>query len=204
MAQAVALASQAARALAPAGARIETRPGQLDRRLKLAPCARVQAFLPAASTPWGKSRVGLRCLHGAVAWQVFLPVTVRVWAPAVVSNAPLPSGARIDTSQLTLAEVDWAAASSPPFAAPAELDERVLARPLAAGQPLRASDLRARQWFKQGETVRVVAQGSGFAVSTEGQAMNAGIEGHRVRVRTESGRVVVGVPVGPNRVELGS
>ena len=202
LAQALALSNHAALALAPPGARIETEPGMLDPRLKLAPCARVQAFLPAGVLPWGSSRVGLRCLQGAVAWQVFLPVTVRVWAQAVVASAALPAGARIDGSQLTLAEVDWAATSGPPYASVHELSERVLARPVAAGQALRSGDLRARQWFAQGETVRLVAQGAGFAVSTEGQAMAAGIEGQAVRVRTESGRVVVGLPVGQRRVEL--
>ena len=203
LAQALALSSQAAQALAPSGARIETELGTLDPRLKLAPCERIQAFMPAGSTPWGKSRVGLRCLQGAVAWQVFVPVTVRVWAPAVVAPAPLPAGARIDASQLAITEVDWAAGPSPPYATAIGLSERVLARPLAAGQTLRAGDLRARQWFTQGETVRLVAQGNGFAVSTEGLAMNVGIEGIPVRVRTESGRVVVGLPVGTRRVELG-
>lgn len=202
LAQALALANQAALALAPSGARVEAEPGLLDPRLKLAPCSRVQAFLPAGVSPWGNSRVGLRCLQGAVAWQVFLPVTVRVWAQAAVARAPLPAGARIDGSQLTLAEVDWAATSSPPYASLQDLGDRVLARPVAAGQALRSGDLRARQWFAQGETVRLVAQGAGFAVSTEGLALNAGIEGQAARVRTESGRVVVGTPAGLRRVEL--
>ena len=39
LAQALALANQAAQALAPTGARIETEPGHLDPRLKLAPQA---------------------------------------------------------------------------------------------------------------------------------------------------------------------
>ena len=203
LAEALALSNQAALALAPSGARVETEPGSLDPRLKLAPCALIQTFMPAGVSPWGRSRVGLRCLQGPVAWQAFLPVTVRVWAPAVVAAAPLPAGARIDGSQITMAEVDWAAASSAPHATLQELNDRVLARPVAAGQPLRGSDLRARHWFAQGETVRLVSQGTGFAISTDGLALNAGIEGQPVRVRTESGRVVVGLPVGQRRVELG-
>ena len=202
LADASALASQSARALAPAGARIVVLPGALDSRLRLAPCDRVQAFLPAGVPAWGSSRVGLRCVQGAVAWQVFLPVTVQVWASAVVSPVALPAGAQIDIGQLTVAEVDWAAGSSPAQARPADLADRVTARPVPAGRALRAADLRPRQWFASGETVQIVAQGSGFAVSGEGQALSAGIEGQPVRVRTESGRIVTGLAAGQRRVEL--
>ena len=202
LAQATALVRQAALAGAPRGARIVALPGALDARLQLAPCTQVQPFLPAGVQPWGRSRVGLRCLQGPVAWQVFLPVTVQVWAPAVVASATLPAGARLEGSQLALAVVDWAAAPGAPHSELETLDGRVLVRPVAAGQALRGSDLRARQWFASGDSVQFVARGRGFAVSAEGQAMNAGLEGQPVRVRMESGRVVVGLPVGHKRVEL--
>lgn len=202
LAQALQLATQAALALAPPRARVVVLPGALDSRLTLAPCGQVQPFLPAGVPPWGRSRVGLRCTRGPVAWQVYLPLTVQVWAAAPVANAALPVGARLDASQLGLAEVDWAASSSPPAATAAELQERQLARPVSAGQPLRAADLKSRHWFAQGDTVRIVAQSAGFSISTEGQAMGPGIEGQNVRVRTESGRVLVGQPVGERRVEL--
>ena len=202
VAQATTLATQAAQALAPAGARVVVLPGALDARLQLAPCAQVQAFLPAGVSAWGASRVGLRCVQGTVAWQVYLPVTVQVWAPAVVSAAALPAGARLEPSQLTLADVDWAAAGGAPQARPEGLADRVLIRSVAAGQALRANDLKARQWFASGDTVRIVAMGPGFAVTGEGLAMAAGLDGQTVRVRTESGRVVVGLAAGPHRVEL--
>lgn len=202
LAEATTLAGQAARALAPAGARIVVLPGALDPRLRLAPCARVQAFLPAGVAAWGRSRVGLRCVQGSVAWQVYLPVTVQVWAPAAVAQAALPAGAQIDASQLSLADVDWAAGATAAHADAAALADRVLARPVAAGQALRVTDLRPRQWFALGETVQIVAQGSGFAIRAEGQALGPGIEGQPVRVRTESGRIVTGLAAGQRRVEL--
>jgi len=202
VAEATTLAGQAARALAPAGARIVVLPGALDARLRLAPCARVQAFLPAGVAAWGRSRVGLRCVQGSVAWQVHLPVTVQVWAPAVVAESPLPAGAQLDASQLLVSEVDWAAGATAAHTKAADLAGRVLARPLSAGQAVRVTDLRPRQWFALGETVQIVAQGSGFAVQAEGQALGAGIEGQTVRVRTESGRIVTGLAAGQRRVEL--
>jgi flagella basal body P-ring formation protein FlgA len=202
VAQAVALASQAAAALAPPGARIHAVAGALDARLQLAPCARIESHLLAGVPAWGATRVGLRCTQGTAAWKVSLPVTVQVWAPAAVARAALPVGARVDLSQLTLAEVDWAATTALPYASTQPLASRVLARPLAAGQPLRRGDLQPQVWFALGETVRIVATGAGFSISAEGQALTPGLEGQPARVRTEGGRVLVGRPVADRRVEV--
>jgi flagella basal body P-ring formation protein FlgA len=201
VAQALALAGRAAAARAPAGARIEAMPLAPDPRLKLAPCTRAEPYLGSGAPPWGRTRVGLRCTEGAN-WSISLPVQVHVWAPAWTTRGALPAGTPLAQDLLERAETDWAAAGAPPLADLQALLGRVLARPVAAGQALRATDLRARQWFASGERVRVVSRGDGFAVSAEGQALNAGVEGQPVRVRTESGRVVVGSPVGPTRVEL--
>ncbi|MCB2019877.1 MAG: flagellar basal body P-ring formation protein FlgA, partial [Burkholderiaceae bacterium] len=79
---------------------------------------------------------------------------------------------------------------------------RTLARPLTPGQSVRATDLRRRQWFAAGETVQISAIGPGFRVSSEGQALGPGLEGQAARVRTESGRIVVGQPVAERRIEI--
>ena len=202
IARALSLAGEAAAALAPKDARVATVPGALDPRLTLAPCGRVEPYLISGAPVWGASRVGLRCTDGHARWNVSLPVTVQVWAPAVVAMSALPAGARLAESQLGRAEVDWAAAASPAFDAPQPLVGRGLSRPLAAGQTLRASDLQARQWFAPGDSVRVVAAGAGYTVTGEGEALGPGVEGQSARVRTESGRVLVGRPVGDHCIEV--
>lgn len=197
---ALALAVEAAGALAPAGAQVQASAGALDARLRLAACAEITPFLPSGARPWGRTRIGLRCTAGA-AWSVTLPVTVQVLAPAVVLTAALPAGARIDPAQLGSAVVDWADGAAPPLAVAEALTGRVLVRPLAAGQPLRPADLQPRVWFVLGDTVRISARGAGFAVQAEGQALTPGYEGQPARVRTESGRIVVGRPVGERQLE---
>lgn len=201
--RALALVAEAAAALAPAGARVQVLPGALDARLKLAACARVQPQLPAGVPAWGRTRVALRCTEGPVRWKVFLPVTVQVWARAAVPALALAAGTQLDAGQLVLAEVDWAAAAAPPFADSADLQGRVLARAVPAGQPLRPADLQARQWFAAGDAVRVVTHGSGFSIATEGRALAAGVEGRAVRVRIGESHVATGRPAGPRLVEVG-
>jgi flagellar basal body P-ring formation protein FlgA len=197
-----ALGEQAGSALALDTVRVEIEPGRLDPRLRLAPCERIEPYLPPGARPWGRSRVGLRCVQGPSPWNVFLPVTVRVFAPAWVTTTPLPAGSVLQAEQLRQAEVDWAATPTPPVADVARLLGRQLARPLPAGAAPRQADLKQRQWFAAGDTVQLVANGPGFSVGGAGQALGPGLEGQPVRVRTDNGRVLTGQAVGQNRVEV--
>jgi flagella basal body P-ring formation protein FlgA len=202
---------QQVRALAIAGAqpnaragvtRVEVQVGQLDPRLRLAPCQRIEPYLPAGTRLWGRTRIGLRCTEGASRWNVFLPVAVKLFGPALVVTAPLPAGHVLAEADLASAELDLAEEASPALIRSELAVGRSLARALDAGQGLRQAHLKPRQWFAAGEPVKVVALGAGFSVAGEGLAMTPGVEGQPARVRTESGRVLVGMPVGERRMEL--
>jgi flagella basal body P-ring formation protein FlgA len=184
------------------GARVEVALGQLDPRLKLAPCNQIDPYLPAGSRPWGRTRVGLRCTSGPTRWNVFLPVTVQVWAPALVLREPLPAGTELNADHLTEAEVDWAERPAAPLADAGAVVGRTLLRPLAAGDALRDTDLRRSVWFNAGDRIKVTALGPGYRVSTEGQALSRGVDGQTVRVRTVGGRIVSGTAVANREVEI--
>jgi flagellar basal body P-ring formation protein FlgA len=195
-------ASQQQQHHAAAQVRVDVRIGQLDPRLKLAACARVEPYLPAGMKLWGPARIGLRCADAGVRWNVFLPITVDVFGPALVAAAPLPAGAVIAATDLETKTVNLSAAPAAALTDEHAVIGRAVTRALSAGDTLRDGDLRARQWFAAGDTVRVVAGGSGWRIHGEGQALNPGIEGQTVRVRTESGRVVSGAAVGERMVEV--
>jgi len=194
----------AALAQAPAGAlplRLEVAVGPLDPRLRLAACARVEPYLPAGARLWGRTRLGLRCLDGAVRWNVFLPITVKAWGPAWVLAGSVASGTVLSEQDAIEAEVDWAAESAAVVANRAAWVGQIAARPLVAGQALRQNMVRAPDLFKSGAPVRVVVQGAGYAVTAAGQAMSAGSEGQNVRVRMANGRVVTGIVLGDGTIE---
>ena len=183
-------------------ARVEVQVGTLDARLRLAPCERIEPYLPAGTRLWGRTRIGLRCTQGVSHWNVFLPVTVKVYGTALVAATPLAAGAVVGSADIARAEVDLAEDSSTAMTDAQLVIGRTLVRALNTGQGLRQSGLRPRQWFAAGDTVKLLAQGDGFSVAGEGQALTPGIEGQSVRVKTESGRVLTGMPVGERRVEL--
>lgn len=185
-----------------ASARVELEFGRLDPRLRLAPCRRIEPQLPPNASLWGRTHVSLRCVEGEKNWQVWLPLQVKVFAPAVVATRALAIGTVLQAEHLDQADVDWAADSRAPYLNGASLIGRTLTRALLPGQAPRQGELRQRQWFAAGDTVQVLARGNGFSVSGEGQALGHGLEGQTVRIRTDSGRILTGLPVGERRVEV--
>ncbi len=196
------LAMAAAPQAGPGITRVEVEVGEPDPRLRLAPCQDIRPYLPAQARLWGRTRVGLRCMAGPVRWNVFLPVTVKVYGPALVAALPLAAGHALELADLVMAEVDLADDAAGTLHDPSAVAGRTLARAVPAGQPVRSTQLRPRQWFAAGDTVKVVAAGTGFRVSGAGQALTPGVEGQPVRVRIDSGRVLTGMPVGERSVEL--
>jgi flagellar basal body P-ring formation protein FlgA len=182
--------------------RVEVDLGQLDPRLHLAPCQRIEPYLPVGVRLWGKARIGLRCKEGSIPWNVYLPITVKVYGRAVVVPAGAEAGSTLAAADLSEAEVDLADEFSPAIVDAKAAEGRVVAQPIKPGQTLRQAQLKARQYFAAGDTVKVVASGEGFALEAEGQALNAGVEGQPAKVRTESGRVLTGTPSGERRVEV--
>jgi flagella basal body P-ring formation protein FlgA len=196
------MAVGAAAAKTPRPARVEVEIGALNPRLRLAACNNIQPYLPAGLPMWGRTRVGLRCVDGPVRWNVSLPLLVKVYTKAVVAAEALPAGAVLTEKMLTQAEIDIAADPSPVFAESELPLGRTLARPLAAGEAVRANVLQKRQWFAVGANVMVETAGNGFSISSEGEALSPGIEGQDVRIRLENGRTITGRAVGERRVEV--
>ncbi len=79
---------------------------------------------------------------------------------------------------------------------------KTLRNSLGAGQPLRADQLVAPLVIRQGQTVRVISAGPGFAVTAEGKAMNNAAVGQVAQIRMSSGQTVSGVAKADGSVEL--
>lgn len=191
-----------ARAAAAAPLRMEVTVGALDSRLRLAPCARVEPYLPPGARLWGNTRLGLRCVQGPVKWSVFLPVSVKAYGQAWVMRRDVASGVTLTEDDLMVAEVDWAAEPSPVLATPQAWQRQVALRFLTTGQTLRQNMVRPAQVFQAGAMVRVVAQGAGFQITSEGQALTAGVVGQVVKVRMDNGRIVTGTTLDARTVKI--
>jgi flagella basal body P-ring formation protein FlgA len=182
--------------------RMEVAVGRLDSRLQLAPCARIEPYIPVGTRLWGKTRLGLRCLEGSAKWNVFLPVTIKAYGVAWVIKGNVPRGAVLTEADAIEAEVDWAEEASPVVSNATQWIGQVASRALTTGQALRQGMTQAAQVFQAGTQVRVVAQGAGFEITSDGQALSAGYVGQTARVRMDGGRVMTGVVLDSRTVRL--
>jgi flagella basal body P-ring formation protein FlgA len=176
--------------------------GALDSRLRLAPCGNVEAYLPPGARLWGHSRVGLRCVDGMAKWNVSIPLTVKAFGQAWVVRGQVLAGNPLAQSDVVSVEVDWAEETSPVLLDPALWLGQTAARNLSTGQVLRAGLVRPTQVFQAGTQVRVVAEGTGFAISSDAQALSVGVVGQMARVRMDNGRIASGMVLDARTVKI--
>lgn len=197
--------TQSSKAALPTGAdslRMEIVVGNIDSRLKLAPCGNIEPYLPVGSKLWGRTRVGLRCVDGITRWNISLPVTVKAWGNAWVIKNHVPSGSVVTEANVVQSEVDWAEEANSVLIDPSLWMGQMATRVLNTGQTLRQGMVKPAQVFQAGSMVRLVAQGKGFQVSSEGQALSAGVVGQQARVRLDNGKVSSGTVVDSRTVKI--
>lgn len=179
---------------------VQVSAGPVDSRLRLPQCPQLEAFLPPGGRLWGNGTVGVRCPGG---WSIYVPVTVRVMAPAVFSARSLAAGRPLAAEDLTVQRSDLTQLPANVLSDPAQAVGKTLVASLAAGQPLRSEQLRAPLAVTQGQMVRLVARGGGVSVSSEGKALGNAAAGQSVSVRTANGQVVTGTAREGGVVEVG-
>ncbi|HEV8502810.1 MAG TPA: flagellar basal body P-ring formation chaperone FlgA [Casimicrobiaceae bacterium] len=166
--------------------------GEVDPRITLAPCARYEPFLPPGSRLWGRATLGVRCVEGAN-WTVYVPIQVRVFAPALVAARPLVRNQELGVDDVRIERLELTAIANPVITATEEYAGARLTRGVAAGEPITRVLLRAPAVVQPGDAVRVVIGGKGFRIAADGKALTVGGDGQSVQVALGGGRLVTGV-----------
>lgn len=166
--------------------------GTIDSRLKLAPCAATEAFMPPGARLWGNFSVGVRC-SGVNPWTIYVPVSLKILTGVVVAARALAQGQILEPADMTMQEADLGQLPNAVITDPNQALGRIPTLGVAPGQPLRRDLLRSRPVIQQGQSVSLRVQGSGFRVSAEGKAVTNAAEGQIAQVRTPSGQTVSGI-----------
>ena len=161
-------------------------------RSALPACAALDAFQPTGSRGIGKITVGVRCLAPSQ-WTVYLSAQVSVIGRYVATSQPLPANHALTAADISLREGDLGNLPADVVTNPDDMLGYRTVSGLAAGAPLRNALVRPPLAVQQGQTTRLVLNGPGFSVQSEGQALANASRGDRVRVKTRSGQVVSGI-----------
>jgi len=164
-------------------------------------CAELLPFLPSALRPRARMTVGVRCA-APQSWTLYVQATVSVPGQYYVAARPIPAGQALRPDDLAAREGDLVTLPRGVMLdAQAILGMRARSR-IAAGQTIRASALRSAEAVTRGQQVRITAQGRGFVVSGEGEALDDAPPGAAVQVRTPSGQIVSGIVRSATLVEV--
>lgn len=158
----------------------------------LPPCAAPEPFLPSGSRLWGRLSVGLRC-HTDHAWTRYVSSYIGVLGPYYVAARQINAGQALTPADTQLREGDLTTLPGGVIADPAQLSGVVAASRIASGALLRRELLRAVALVQRGQNVKVVTQGSGFVVSSEGKAMTDAPAGAVIQVKMEGGHLLSGI-----------
>lgn len=172
---------------------------EIDRRITLPECGKLEAFLPAGSQLAGKTAIGVRC-NESNGWSIFVPVQITTRLNLLVSTRQLPLGHMLQEEDIASQTTETSQARG--ITDPKEVIGKVLRYGIAAGQTLREDMLRAPYSVRQGQTVQLAVQGSGFSIRSEGVALNNASEGQVVQVRVGAGRVISGTARSGGVVEI--
>lgn len=176
--------------------------GAIDPRLQLTVCDAPEVFLPAGSRLWGNTTVGVRCTNTVQPWTIYVPVSIRIMAQTVVATHPLSAGQTVSQSDIQVLESDLSQLPAGIIMDPAQALGKTVIIGASTGQTFRHDMLRAPQVIQQGQTVKLMAKGNGFQVTSEGKALANATLGQPVSVRTQSGQVINGIAKQSGVVEV--
>ncbi len=172
---------------------------EIDRRIALRPCSRIEAFLPAGSQLIGRVSIGVRCREPN-GWSIFIPVQIKITRELLISSKPLTMGQIVHEEDLARQTTETT--QNIGLTDVRQVIGKVLRYSIAAGYTLREDMLRAPFSVKQGQSVKMSVQGGGFSLSSTGVALNNASEGETVQIRTSSGRVVSGIAAEEGEVHI--
>lgn len=167
--------------------------GDIDKRVSLPACPKLEAFLPPGAQLNGHGSVGVRCISQQN-WSIFVQVTIKISINLLTTNKTLQQGQTVQAEDL--GNLSSESLQTGALTDPAQAIGKTMKFGVGAGQILRYDMLRAPYTVKQGQPVKVQVLGSGFKVASEGQALGNAADGESTTARTASGQIVSGTVKG--------
>jgi flagellar basal body P-ring formation protein FlgA len=167
----------------------------------LAACDSLETFMPPGARSWGHTMVGVRCV-GAKPWTLYVAARVAVDVTYYVAGRQIEPGETLSAADLVPRQADLASLPRTVVTDPSQATGALALLRISAGLPLRTDMLRSASSVTIGQTVKVIAVGANFTISSEGSVLNNAAPGQQVRVRTSEGQIIQGVVKDANTVQI--
>ncbi|WP_447527328.1 flagellar basal body P-ring formation chaperone FlgA [Vreelandella sp. TE19] len=153
-------------------------------------CIAPEPFFPNANqTPLGRVSVGVRCGEGRRQVR-YIQAQVDVMGSYLVAAQDIARGTLVTASMVTQRQGNLGELANNALTDEDAIIGLVAQRPIRSGDVFQAHALQAPDLVERGQRVTVIAQGSGFRVAREGEALESGALGARIRVRFDTRELV--------------
>jgi flagella basal body P-ring formation protein FlgA len=155
-------------------------------------CDALEAFLPRGAQLRGRVSVGVRC-NASQAWTRYVQAYIAVVGTYYVAARQIEAGQALVPADTAAREADITTLPASIIVDSTQLGGMVALNRIASGAPIRRELLRGISVVQQGQNTKVVTQGPGFMVSTEGKAMTDAAVGALVQVKIQGGQLISGI-----------
>jgi flagella basal body P-ring formation protein FlgA len=174
----------------------------VDDRLKLAACSQPLEAHVQRAVQRGQGIVAVSCA-GAEPWRLFVPVRVTEQVAVIVTRRTIQSGELLAAEDL---DTRTQASSSLPYDYLSDPEQAIgltVRRTLPTGTVLVPAAIERPELVERGALVTLIAGHGSVVIKSEGVALEPARRNERVRVRSQSGRVVEGVVDASGQVRVG-
>jgi flagella basal body P-ring formation protein FlgA len=179
-------------ALLPVGASTQINFVKADERIGSAQCPAALFANSAGNKMWGRTFVRVQCVGSDTA-PFYLGVDVKVWAPVLVVKGTVQSGQAVGVNDVEFRTMNLTELKHGWVTDLAHLGNKTAARQLWPGMLLKHDYLRGQAMMKNGDTVKVMMKGPGFAIGGTAVAMGEAELGEVVKIKTVQGKILHGI-----------
>lgn len=179
-------------ALLPPGASVQVSLVKDDERIGGLQCPAALFSNNANNKMWGRTFLSVQCV-GSDTPAFFIGVDVKVWAPVLVVKGTVQSGQTLGLNDVEFRTMDLSQLSNGWVTDLAHLNNKTAARQLWPGTLLKHDYLKGQAMVKNGDTVKVMMRGPGFAIGGTAVAMGEAELGEVVKIKTAQGKILHGV-----------
>ncbi|MDX1581502.1 MAG: flagellar basal body P-ring formation chaperone FlgA, partial [Alphaproteobacteria bacterium] len=185
------------------GFRVTFELGELDSRLRLAPC-NAAPQVEFNGDPWRSNRPRLMVsCTGTRPWKLFITTDLTIEGEALVASQPLNRGARITPGMVSSVAVAINSVRRGAITNMEHLIGMEVSRPINAGTVFTPDLVSAPDAVARGDHVIITARSGSFSVRSRGKALASGSVGDQVMIENlASSRKIRGLITGPGQVEI--
>ncbi|MCE2680948.1 MAG: flagellar basal body P-ring formation chaperone FlgA [Burkholderiales bacterium] len=166
-------------------------------------CSDIQWSLPQGVALRGKTAFVAKCKSNGESSLVYQQLDIKVLANVVTVARAVKFNEVLDASAFLIEEKDITRLPYADFLSEYEgLVGQQSKRALNMGLIVRKDMVEPQPTVRQGDNIKVIIQGQGFKLSTEGVAMQSAQPGQQIRVKTQQGKILTGAVSAQQTIEL--